>query len=142
MYFSQYFSQRYPRWFSLLNRPLIPILLVTSLIPVLPSCRTVQAPAVVVGENSWNREKDVVEYSIGLEKPLSAKGYLEWTSAHLQEKNLHQENPGYPEIPVYEVRYYFFNNRGYRGGYLGSVLWRRPIGDSEMLQHVSTILER
>ena len=104
MYFSQYFFQHGPSCFSLLNRPLIPILLVISMIPILPSCRTVQAPAVVVGENSWNREKDVVEYSIGLEKPLSAKGYLEWTTAHLHEKNLHQENPGYPGIPVYEVR--------------------------------------
>ncbi len=125
-----------------MRRSLFLFVLVISIPSLLPSCLTVQSPAKVIGENSWNREKDVVEYSIGLEQPLSAKGYLEWTSQHLDNKKLHSENPAFPGIPVYEVRYYFFSNRGYRGGYLGTVLWRREPGSASKLSHVSTILER
>ena len=109
---------------------------------LLPSCRTVQAPPQVMGENSWNREKDVVEFSIGLKGSLSAEAYLNWTQQHLEEKNLHSSNPGFPGIPVYEVKYYFFKNRGYRGGFLGTVLWRRDPQQGNRLVHVSTILER
>lgn len=108
----------------------------------LPSCRTVQAPVQVTGENSWNREKDVVEFSIGLKQSLKAEGYLKWTRQHIEEKNLNSSNPGFPEIPVYEVRYYFFKNRGYRDGFLGTVLWRRDPQQENQLVHVSTILER
>lgn len=119
-----------------------PITLTLLSLILLSSCRTVQAPAQVLGENSWNREKDVVEYSINLKSSLSAEGYLEWTGRHLEENRLHQENPGYAEIPVYEVRYYFFSSRRFRGGYLGSVLWRRDSRNPDRLVHVSTILER
>ena len=96
----------------------------------------------MLGENSWNREKDVVDFSINLQSPLSPKGYLEWTGDHLEENQLHVKNPGYPEIPVYEVRYYFFRNGRFRGGYLGTVLWRRDLENPGRLVHVSTILER
>ena len=50
-----------------------PIMLILLSLILLSSCRTVQAPAQVLGENSWNREKDVVEYSINLKSSLSAE---------------------------------------------------------------------
>ncbi|MGB1397330.1 MAG: hypothetical protein ACPG7R_05775 [Planctomycetota bacterium] len=84
----------------------------------------------------------MVDFSINLQSALSANGYLEWTQDHLLENQLHSKNPGFPEIPVYEVRYYFFRSRGFRGGYLGTVLWRRDPQNPTRLKHVSTILER
>ena len=119
---------------------ILPLILLTLFF--LSSCRTVQSPVQVLGENSWNREKDVVDFSINLQSALSANGYLKWTENHLQENQLHSTNPGFPEIPVYEVRYYFFRSRGFRGGYLGTVLWRRDPQNPAHLKHVSTILER
>ena len=105
-------------------------------------CVSLRSPAQVTGENSWNREKDVVEFSIGLNGPMSADEYLEWTQQHLEKNQLATKNPGFPEIPVYEVRYYFFSRERSFRGYLGTVLWRRAVGPTGNLEHVTTIVQR